>query len=396
MTKLSSVSKHTADKINLILSGKAGPEILSDKEVRGCEIYNRMEKRAEFWNDILDDVESAGYEGVSDSLKEWVNHLGIDMKVQIHKYEKPAKEDLSVSSIYTGKRKQLRELFSATLNFHYSISRIYEKFAAYEDIPHYLNSFLGYAQFEKLSVFLDYEEDKSEDTFDDYDIIYPYSVRCDNKLDRWLFIFDDLVYHALGGNECMRTFILHKRIDSHRYAESFKHLAEAIRSGLDSISISRGKLIAFCTHKAKYDPSDYFHCETGPAVKFPNGVEEFYLDGILVPRNAIIHGEVITVQDILNEENGWVKSRLLERYGIERFVNQSDCDVIDEKAEKAGVSQLLRLDLGHNEFAYCAKLICPSTKKEYVLRVPPSQTLKEAVGWTFGIPSHLYDPRKET
>ena len=60
--------------------------------------------------------------------------------------------------------------------------------------------------------------------------------------------------------------------------------------------------------------------------------------------------------------------------------------------------QLLRLKLEGDEDLVCVAVICPSTGRRYLLRVPPTmRTCRQSVAWTAGFSDpKLYKPRVET
>ena len=76
---------------------------------------------------------------------------------------------------------------------------------------------------------------------------------------------------------------------------------------------------------------------------------------------------------------------LLERYGLERFLSDAAAEVLDEDRDSGGERKLLRVPMEGGEDLVCVLVICPSTSRRYILRVPPSmRTCRQAVAWTAG------------
>lgn len=54
-------------------------------------------------------------------------------------------------------------------------------------------------------------------------------------------------------------------------------------------------------------------------------------------------------------------------------------------------------NLRFDEPVVAVEVVCPSTGEDYLLRVPPeTRTCREAVAWTFSLPSYQYAPLLET
>ena len=119
--------------------------------------------------------------------------------------------------------------------------------------------------------------------------------------------------------------------------------------------------------------------------------------GVPIDERIAFHPEAIEVREILDEENAERRRVLLERVGIERFVDEADAQVLDEDRDPGGVRRLLRVPMPEDENLVCVMVRCPSTGGRYLLRVPPSmKTCRQAVAWTAGFddPS-LYRPLVE-
>ncbi len=117
-----------------------------------------------------------------------------------------------------------------------------------------------------------------------------------------------------------------------------------------------------------------------------------------VPHDVAFSPETITVDEILTERNAALRQVLLERVGLERFVDKAGATVIDCDRDAGGERRLLRIPVSDGEDIVCVQVQCPSTAKHYILRVPPEmQSCQQAVAWTAGFrnPSS-YRPLVET
>jgi hypothetical protein len=120
--------------------------------------------------------------------------------------------------------------------------------------------------------------------------------------------------------------------------------------------------------------------------------------GVPVDARIAFRPETITTAEILAERNAELRRVLMERFGFERFMVEAGAAVMDEDGDAGGVRQLLRLKLEGDEDLVCVAVICPSTGRRYLLRVPPTmRTCRQAVAWTAGFsdPNH-YKPLVET
>jgi hypothetical protein len=117
--------------------------------------------------------------------------------------------------------------------------------------------------------------------------------------------------------------------------------------------------------------------------------------------------QLITIEDIWREENLEVRRVMIERMGYERFFREADAEIIDIDEDAGGERQLLRVTLpratmrwqrGREEPIVCLSVSCPSTARQYVLRVPPHvRTCHQGAAWIAGFDDPaLYNPVLET
>lgn len=120
--------------------------------------------------------------------------------------------------------------------------------------------------------------------------------------------------------------------------------------------------------------------------------------GVRIDERIAFHPETITVEEILHEPNAEVRRVLLERVGFEWFVLRAGAEVLDTDRDTGGERRLLRIALPGDEDLVCVAVFCPSTGRQYVLRVPPQMcTCRQAVAWTAGFDdAEAYQPLAET
>ena len=144
-------------------------------------------------------------------------------------------------------------------------------------------------------------------------------------------------------------------------------------------------------HMEEIDNAYRFHKEDGPALLWANGFGECFWKGNRIDSKAL--GD-FSVQDILNEKNQETRRVMIERYGATNLIKDVNADLIHE--DKFG--KLYRLKIGRDVLKM-VHVVCPSTQREYWLRVPPTfRKAQSAVAWTAGFDwrYHEYNPIVET
>ena len=121
-------------------------------------------------------------------------------------------------------------------------------------------------------------------------------------------------------------------------------------------------------------------------------------NGVPVTDRIAFDPGAIHADDVLNEPNQAVRRILLERMGLERFVDEAGAEVLDTDSDAGGERRLLEIQFDGGEPLRCVAVRCPSTGSRYVLRVPPTmRTCREAVAWTAGFTDpDKYHPVLET
>lgn len=141
------------------------------------------------------------------------------------------------------------------------------------------------------------------------------------------------------------------------------------------------------------DAEGRLHAESGPALAYSDGTEVYAWHDVNVPKDVILNPKGITTAQIDGEQNAEIRRVMIERYGQERYIKDSDLKPVQE--DEAGM--LFRKELPGDEPLVMVRVIDTTTGKPYFLRVPPEMTTaKEAVAWTFDVKPDEYKPEAET
>jgi hypothetical protein len=103
--------------------------------------------------------------------------------------------------------------------------------------------------------------------------------------------------------------------------------------------------------------------------------------------------------NVLAEKNAELARVKLERLSLPNFIAQTKAKTIDHDCDLTGHPRnLLSIDIPNDPDRYVriVQVICPSTDREYMLRVPPNiQFCADAIAWTFGMDKKDYAPLVE-
>jgi len=121
-------------------------------------------------------------------------------------------------------------------------------------------------------------------------------------------------------------------------------------------------------------------------------------NGVNIDRRIAFHPEQIQVAEILEEGNAERRRALLDRYGYARFLHDAGASLVDADTDPGGERQLLRIEMKDDENLVALSCHCPSTGRQYVIRVPPAtSTCHQAAAWIAGFDDPAeYRPLVET
>lgn len=142
------------------------------------------------------------------------------------------------------------------------------------------------------------------------------------------------------------------------------------------------------------------HNQHGPSIEYPDGWGVYHLCGIGLygPKMRMITApETIELKDIEAEHNVEIRRLMIQTYGLERFLNDSNALLVHE--DECGSLYRKRID---DFITSVVKVVNRTsepdgTYKTYFLEVPPEMmTAKQAVAWTFDMEEADYQPIVET
>lgn len=149
--------------------------------------------------------------------------------------------------------------------------------------------------------------------------------------------------------------------------------------------------------RTQTDEDGRLHSATDSAIKYSDGFEVYSWHGVTVPREVVLTPEKITVASIEAEANTEVRRVMIERFGEQRYLEESGAELQCE--DRYG--QLFRKVLPGEDFVMVrvknSTAEPDGTFRYYYIRVPPTvSSAHEAVAWTFGLTPHEYNPDVET
>lgn len=119
------------------------------------------------------------------------------------------------------------------------------------------------------------------------------------------------------------------------------------------------------------------HREDGPAMVWPDGFGVYSWHGVLVPKLVIETPDQITVEMIDGETNAEVRRIMLERFGLLKYFEAKNAELVDESLDlHRKPRRLLRLPRDGEDPIMAIQLVnstpeVDGTFKTYVLRVAP-------------------------
>lgn len=136
----------------------------------------------------------------------------------------------------------------------------------------------------------------------------------------------------------------------------------------------------------------------GPALAYRDGFALYAWRGMPVPAGFLAELTSLDPARIRAEENAELRRVMLEHYGYDRYLAESDAKPISK--DEAGI--LWRIALDDDEDVVMVEVVNSTpepdgTSRTYWLRVPPNtRTAKEGVAWTFGLDAQAYEPLRQT
>lgn len=131
------------------------------------------------------------------------------------------------------------------------------------------------------------------------------------------------------------------------------------------------------------DADGNFHNETGPAVRYADGFELFFLEGRAVSRQIVMAPETQTIAQIELETNEEVRRLRIERLGWDRYLAASGSKLLDERENV--VDGTLEALLETPQHWRILLGTCCTTGRMYAMRVSSDvQTCEQAQAFRAG------------
>jgi hypothetical protein len=140
------------------------------------------------------------------------------------------------------------------------------------------------------------------------------------------------------------------------------------------------------------------HHGEGPALSYPDGWAVYAWRGMPIPPAVAAELASLTVPRIQAEENAEIRRVMLEFFGFDRYLRESEAKRLH--SDECGT--LWRVDLPGDEPLVMVEVVNSTpepdgTSRTYFLRVPPDiRTARAGVAWTFGLTEEEYQPRVQT
>jgi hypothetical protein len=123
------------------------------------------------------------------------------------------------------------------------------------------------------------------------------------------------------------------------------------------------------------------HNAKGAAIEYRDGWKVYAWKGIIIPREIVENPENLTVSHILNETNAEIRRAMVDVFGLDRFVVESNSTSLD----KQGEYELLEVPYLNGMNMRALKMRCPTTSAVYVHSVHPQCTnVEQALAWKRG------------
>ncbi|MBL1078639.1 hypothetical protein JK358_29975 [Nocardia sp. 2] len=146
------------------------------------------------------------------------------------------------------------------------------------------------------------------------------------------------------------------------------------------------------------DEAGRLHSGDGPALVYPDGFALYAWGGMPVPADFLDGLNTLTPERIRAEENAELRRVMLEHFGYDRYLAESNAQPVHR--DETGI--LWRIALPDDEDVAMVEVVNSTaepdgTYRTYWLRVPPrTRTAREGVAWTFGLTADEYDPLRQT
>lgn len=115
--------------------------------------------------------------------------------------------------------------------------------------------------------------------------------------------------------------------------------------------------------------------ESGPSHSWADGWKLWYIGGVIVDEQIVMHPETQTIDQIDNEPNAEVRRIRIERFGWDKYLEAKEADVIEHRYNPIEGCDESLMKTNDMTVLVCA---CPSTGRVYAMEVDPECATCEA------------------
>lgn len=199
----------------------------------------------------------------------------------------------------------------------------------------------------------------------------------------------------------LKYHVFYRDVLKHEGLENLKYLEPMLKLGwflmCDDLCIVSQKPIYISLLGTR------LHAENRKALEFSDGTGIYAWKGVLLKEKThgwiITNPEKITVDHIMREKNSEIRRVMLERFGFDRFFEESESKLLDDDPKHG---KLYQIDLPNDEPIKLLKVVNSTpepdgTFKEYIIPVPETMmTSLEARAWTFDCSPEEFEFEIET
>lgn len=131
-------------------------------------------------------------------------------------------------------------------------------------------------------------------------------------------------------------------------------------------------------HMQKIGSRNVLHNTSGPSIRYRDGYSVYSISGIRVTEQIVMRPETITISQINKEENSEIRRIMIERYGYEKYLRNSDAKLIDSCGEDHPIVGLRTAKLWEIDDIVLLDVLNSTPEpdgsvKRYVIAIDPNQ-----------------------
>lgn len=175
-----------------------------------------------------------------------------------------------------------------------------------------------------------------------------------------------------------------------REDEEFNAIKEFMRSGVWATVMFENLVLCIARpNTVKTDEQGNLHCDSGPAIAFDDGYEEFAWHGAWVTEQIIMKPDTLKKADILAEKNSEVSRAIAERLGWDEYMKRVETVLVHKWFDETTSSHYELHDFKERKGSLQPRLLKmespelnDGTRPYYIEPVPPqAKTCQAARRW---------------